>query len=503
MTVARSAFSSGLTDPSCRLLDGDGSAVALLQLLDEADAWSSRLEVEPGERVLLLVPPGIAWARAFFAILAAGAVAVPVCLTSPARELAYIAKDSAARLAIASPPFRALLSEAAALHAEQSPLRVIDAFDLEVDEPTLRRSRPRAASPADLALLLYTSGTTGSPKGVMLSHANLIAQTEALRAAWALGPNDVVLHALPMHHLHGVVVAFLTALRAGASVTMLPKFDAAAVLEGLKRASVWMAVPTMYERLVSLLEARGEGVRGLRLATSGSAALPASLAKRWQRLAGSIPLERYGMTEIGIALSNPLDPALRRVGFVGAPLPSVQTRIVNEQGVDVGDDEPGELWVRGPSVMAGYLGREAETRASFTAGWFRTGDIALRNAGSIRLLGRASTDILKSGGEKVSALEVEEALREHPAIAEIAVLGVPDEEWGERVVAVITAREGRAAECRTELLRAWAKERLAGFKVPKQFVLLASGQSLPRNAMGKVLKSELSALVRGAAGGSS
>jgi len=255
---------------------------------------------------------------------------------------------------------------------------------------------------------------------------------------------------------------------------------------------VWMAVPTMYAKLFEAFDAADDGRRAawsaaagrLRLATSGSAALPVGLAERWRSIAGAIPLERYGMTEIGMALSNPLDPAGRRAGHVGAPLPGVEVRIVDEAGSDAGDG-PGELWVRGPSVFAGYFGDAAATAASFTDGWFRTGDVARRDEGAFRLLGRASVDILKTGGEKVSALEIEEVLREHPAIAEVAVVGVPDPTWGDRVVAAVVATAGQAAACTPEAIRAWAKERLAPFKVPKDVVVL---DGLPRNAMGKVQK---------------
>jgi malonyl-CoA/methylmalonyl-CoA synthetase len=216
------------------------------------------------------------------------------------------------------------------------------------------------------------------------------------------------------------------------------------------------------------------------------AALPASLAERLRAIAGVVPLERYGMTEIGIALSNPLDPARRRPGRVGMPLPTVAARIVADDGAD--GDGPGELWVRGPSVFAGYLGREEESRASFRGeGWFATGDIAERDGeGSIRLLGRSSTDILKSGGEKISALEIEEALREHASVLDAAVVGVPDPVWGDRVVAFVVPREG--AEASAAAIVAFMKTRVAPFKVPKEVRVVAS---LPRNAMGKVQKKEL------------
>jgi malonyl-CoA/methylmalonyl-CoA synthetase len=348
----------------------------------------------------------------------------------------------------------------------------------------------------DPAVLLYTSGTTGKPKGALLTHENLAVQAELLRNAWAFTEDDALLHALPLHHLHGLAISLLTALLAGSRVRMLPRFDAARFAAEILNRSVtsFMAVPTMYQRLFEHLDRAGDlaafaaGARALRLATSGSAALPVSLAARWADLAGAIPLERFGMTEIGVGMSNPLDPAGRRPGWVGPPLPTVELDIVDDAGAPT-ERGPGELWVRGPSVFKGYLGRPEATAEAFRDGWFRTGDVAERaEDGFVRLLGRTSVDILKSGGYKLSALEIEEALREHPAIAEVAVVGVPDEVWGERVVAVVVPAAGREAECRTEPLRAWAKNRLAPYKVPREIIAVAS---LPRNAVGKVVKPDL------------
>ncbi|WP_437576058.1 AMP-binding protein [Sorangium sp. So ce887] len=376
----------------------------------------------------------------------------------------------------------------------------------------------------DPALLLYTSGTTGKPKGALLTHRNLAVQAELLRAAWGFSEHDVLLHALPLHHLHGVAIALTTSLLAGSATRMLPRFDAQRVAAEIARrsATAFMAVPTMYQRLFEQLD-RGDalgfaaGARALRLATSGSAALPVTLAERWRDLTGTIPLERFGMTEIGVGMSNPLDPGGRRAGWVGSPLPTVEARITDDAGnaSEWAPDEVsgeavaqrggaavarGELWIRGPSVFKGYLGREDATAAAFQDGWFRTGDVAERSGdGCFRLLGRTSVDILKSGGYKLSALEIEEALREHGAIAEVAVIGVPDEAWGERVVAVVVAAPGREAECATGPLRAWAKERLAPYKVPRESIVVPS---LPRNAMGKVVKPEIAkAIAAGMSGG--
>jgi malonyl-CoA/methylmalonyl-CoA synthetase len=246
----------------------------------------------------------------------------------------------------------------------------------------------------------------------------------------------------------------------------------------------------MYAKLFAAFDAADEATRErwaaharhLRLATSGSAAMPVTLAERWRTLTGAIPLERFGMTEIGVGLTNPLEPSQRRAGSVGLPLPTVETRVIDDQGHDVSQ---GELLIRGPSVFRGYHGREQATRDAFTDGWFRTGDTVLRqDDGTFKILGRTSVDILKSGGYKLSALEIEEALREHEAVGEVAVVGVPDETWGDRVVACVVKRRDVSGE----ELRDFAKKTLASYKCPKDVVFM---DDLPKNAMGKVQKPEL------------
>jgi malonyl-CoA/methylmalonyl-CoA synthetase len=462
-----------------------------------------------GERVILLVSPGAAWVEAFVGVALAGGVALPLSPLYPPVELEWFARDAGASRLIVSDDLAAV---AAPLAAGRSVLRFEElergaagasaaAFDGAADDP---------------ALLLYTSGTTGKPKGALLTHQNLATQAALLRAAWGISEHDALLHALPLHHLHGVSIALLTSLLAGSATKMLPRFDAvqvaaeiarrATVVPGASTAPIttFMAVPTMYQKLFELVDSGAapagfaDGARALRLATSGSAALPVTLAARWRDLTGAIPLERFGMTEIGVGMSNPLDPAARRPGSVGPALPTVEARITDDVGnaSEWGAGSPsgatsarGELWIRGPSVFKGYLGRQEATAAAFRDGWFRTGDVAERSEdGYFRLLGRTSVDILKSGGYKLSALEIEEALREHGAIAEVAVVGIPDETWGDRVVAVIVAAPGREAECETEPLRAWARERLAPYKVPRESRVV---RSLPRNALGKVVKPDI------------
>ena len=308
--------------------------------------------------------------------------------------------------------------------------------------------------------------------------------------------NDRILLVLPLHHVHGVVNVTLCALWAGAVCEAPGGFEVRATWERLASGDItlFMAVPTIYTRLIAAWDAAdatdqqrwSSGAACARLMVSGSAALPVSTLARWQDITGHVLLERYGMTELGMALSNTID---RRVpGKVGEPLPNVAARLVNDEGHDLPDGQTGELLVRGPQVFLEYWRRADETAASFVDEWFRTGDVAVHEPDGYRLLGRSSVDIIKTGGEKVSALEIEEVYRTHPSIADCAVVGVPDDEWGERVYAAVVGDE---ATLTADGLRVWGKERLAAAKVPSRFVFVAE---LPRNTMGKVTKTDVGKL---------
>jgi malonyl-CoA/methylmalonyl-CoA synthetase len=435
-----------------------------------------------GERVALLVSPGADFATCFFGVLRAGGAVVVLSPLHPAPETRYFCDDAGVRTVLASAD---LADRAAPLAPERSVVLAAEALS----HPRSRFLGPMPLE-RDAALQLYTSGTTGKPKGAVISHANLAVQQNLLRDAWDWRAEDTLLHVLPLHHMHGLAIALLSAVGAGAATRFLPAFDARATWDAMERASVFMAVPTIHAKLVATFDAAEPSTRdrwaahacALRLVTSGSAALPVTVGERWRALTGAYPLERFGMTEIGVGSTNPLDPSARRPGTVGQPLPTVQTRVVED-----------ELWVAGPSVFAGYHQKPDATRESFVADggtrWFKTGDtVAHDDAGYLRILGRTSVDILKSGGYKLSALEIEEVLREHGAVAEVAVVGLPDETWGERVVACVVPRPGRDDECAEDALRGFARERLAPYKIPRQVVLM---RELPRNAVGKVLKPEL------------
>ncbi|MFM8891287.1 MAG: AMP-binding protein, partial [Planctomycetia bacterium] len=297
---------------------------------------------------------------------------------------------------------------------------------------------------------------------------------------------------LPLHHIHGLVNVLCCGLWSGATVDVLDRFDADVVIERVAADAytLFMAVPTIYvklvERLTGLPEAERRrataGVGRLRLMVSGSAALPAGVFAAWESLTGQRLLERYGMTEIGMALGNPYDGP-RLPGTVGRPLPGVEVRLVSESGAAAPDGEPGEIQVRGPGVFREYWGLPDVTTAAFVDGWFRTGDVAVVDAGSYRILGRTSVDIIKSGGYKLSALEIEAVILDHPAVAECAVVGLPDETWGEAVAAAIVPRVG--ADFDVDDLRGFCRERLSTYKRPRRWIVV---ESLPRNHMGKVTK---------------
>jgi malonyl-CoA/methylmalonyl-CoA synthetase len=478
----------------------DASARVAAALLDGA------ADLEEA-RVAFLLPPGLAHVAFQWGVWRAGGVAVPLCLSHPAPELEHVLTDSAASIVVGPGEAAPELDERLAPLAHKLGLRYLTLGEAggggrgtaAGGAQTLRAPSHNlpGIAPTRRALMVYTSGTTGKPKGVVTTHAQLTAQIEALVAAWGWSAEDRILHVLPLHHVHGIVNVLLCALWSGAVCEMLPRFDAEEVWRRFAsgRITLFMAVPTLYSRLVAAWEQApeatrerwSEAARGLRLMVSGSAALPVSVLERWEAITGHRLLERYGMTEIGMALSNPL-VGERRAGTVGRPLPGVEVRRVDEAGRVLGPGEeavPGELEVRGPAVFGEYWGRPEATRQAFrTGGWFRTGDVAVVEAGGYyRLLGRQSVDIVKTGGYKVSALEIEEVLRTHPAVAECAVVGVPDEEWGERVAVAVVPREGE--ELTLEALRTWAKQRLAPYKVP---TLLRLVPELPRNALGKVTK---------------
>ncbi|HVH09229.1 MAG TPA: acyl-CoA synthetase [Gemmatimonadales bacterium] len=442
-------------------------------------------------RVAFLTSPGFGYVATQWGVWRAGGVAVPLATSHPPPELDYVIRDSDAAVVVAD---AALAPRLEAVPAAASLRRLGVAEALATREPD---TLPEVAD-ARAAMILYTSGTTGKPKGVVTTHANLDAQMRSLVTAWEWTANDRILLVLPLHHVHGIVNVLGCALWSGARCELAPRFDAGTTWERFAQGdlTLFMAVPTIYHKLIEAWDAAlparrrawSAGCARMRLMVSGSAALPVRTLERWREISGHTLLERYGMTEFGMALSNPLRGE-RRPGFVGTPLPGVEVRLVDEIGTPVGPGTAGELEVRGATVFREYWRRPEATTAAFRNGWFRTGDVAACERGSYRILGRASVDIIKTGGYKVSALEIEEVLRTHPAVADCAVVGVEDAEWGERVCAAVELAAGQTLTLAD--LRLWAKERLASYKVPQA---LSAVQALPRNALGKVTKPELAKL---------
>jgi malonyl-CoA/methylmalonyl-CoA synthetase len=442
-------------------------------------------------RVAFVTPPDFSYVAVQWGAWRAGGIAVPIATSHPPGEWEYALRDSGASIAVAGDGF----GDSFGRVADDTGIRTLAAAAALGGSGSSRRpSVPLKRR----AMMVYTSGTTGRPKGAVTTHANLASQIRCLIEAWGWTADDRIVLALPLHHVHGIVNVLGCALWAGAVCEMLPAFDARAVWDRLASGepTLFMAVPTIYRKLIQAWEAAppaqqrywSDGAAGLRLMVSGSAALPVSTLERWRELTGHTLLERYGMTEIGMALSNPL-VGERRPGFVGTPLPGVQVRLVDDAGHEVDTGTPGEIEVRGENVFLEYWGRDDATREAFRDGWFRTGDVAVLERGAYRILGRTSVDIIKSGGYKLSALEIEDVLREHPAILECAVVGTPDPDYGERVAAAVELRPGASLDL--DALKLWAKERLAPYKIPRALRVVPA---LPRNAMGKVTKPDVAAL---------
>ncbi len=456
-------------------------------------------------RVALLLPPGPLWATSLLACWKAGVIAVPLAWQHPPAEWAHMLSDAGAGLILSTPDRLSELEqcpgqEARSVMGISDPLEDIDQL-LAGQSPQstdLRALEQKLPVQAEEALLIYTSGSTGKPKGVLHTHAQLSAQIQSLIQAWVWQPTDHIVNVLPLHHIHGIVNVYLCALWSGARITELGGFDSAKVWNAFEQwnPSLFMAVPTIYQRLLQAYQRAEPGLQArwtqacpsFRLMVSGSAALRPELLGEWEQISGQVLLERYGMTEIGMALSNPLE-GKRRAGWVGYTLPGVECRVMNEQGQLCAAGVQGELQVRGPGVFSAYWQKPEATAECFEGSWFKTGDMALFDeSGCFRILGRLSVDIIKSGGYKVSALEIEAEIRQFPGVEDCAVVGLSDPEWGQRVAAVLVMKEGAEKAPELEALRRWGRERLASYKLPSVLLFLSA---LPLNAMGKVNKVEI------------
>ena len=460
-----------------KLLNASQS-IAVTLLSDQTDLQEAR--------VAFLVKPGFDYTSIQWGIWRAGGIAVPLCEKHPYTSIRYVIDDTQATTVIFSQDFFDLLSP---LFSEFN----IRALAIEHVKKNVIGLLPEVSAQRR-AMILYTSGTTGKPKGVVSTHFNIEAQIKTLVTSWKWDKDDHILNVLPLHHVHGIVNILCCALWSGACCEFIEKFDPEKIFEVFCRGEVnlFMAVPTIYYKLIASWNKKDSILRNqisqelikFRLMVSGSAALPISTLTRWKDISGHVLLERYGMTEMGMAISNPYDGD-RRPGFIGQPLPGVRVRILDENNQIVGEGTSGEIQIKGPNVFKEYWNKPEATEEAFIDGWFKTGDIAVWEQGSIRILGRNSVDIIKSGGYKISALEIEEVLRKHPAIKDCGVVGVPDEEWGEIVAASVILDDGLID---LPKLDDWLSDKLPNYKIPRKYLVQ---KDLPRNVMGKVTKKAL------------
>jgi malonyl-CoA/methylmalonyl-CoA synthetase len=485
-------FQQAFKNPSKTAMVEDGQSYSYQLLLEQAQKIASLLldgkEDLNEVRVAFMISPGFDYVASQWGIWMAGGIAVPLCISYPFPSLHYVIEDTDAEIILVGPEYEAILSPYSTTPQKRF-IRLSGDLDANFTElPTVHSDRG--------AMILYTSGTTNLPKGVLTTHATIEAQISTLIQAWRWSSSDYTICLLPLHHVHGIINVVSCALWAGATVEFVHPFDAQKVfdifLQG--KVNVFMAVPTIYFKLISQFESESEerkqeittSLRQFRLMVSGSAALPVSVMEKWRQISGHYLLERYGMTEIGMAISNPYDGE-RKAGYIGQPLPEVQVRLVDETEQELASNQPGEIQVKGPSVFKEYWGKPEATQKAFTAeGWFKTGDIAVVEDGYYRILGRDSIDIIKSGGYKISALEIEEVLRTHPLIQDCGVVGLPDEEWGELVAAAVISDR-----LDSKTLNSWIRERMPAYKTPRKYLFI---DELPRNAMGKVVKNDLKKL---------
>jgi len=472
-----------------------GRKLSYAALRDESGRLAAALMLRgvlPGDRVLVQVDKSADAVLLYIACLRMGAVYVPLNVANTANELDYFLRDSQPRVAVVRPADRALLEPLA------TPAGVQHLETLGTDgEGSLAELARQCAAPHGLtksgaehalAAIVYTSGTTGRSKGAMLTRANLSSNAAALVAAWQFTERDVLLHTLPLFHVHGLFAAINTVLASGSSLVLLPRFDASLVLQHLPDVTVYMGVPTHYTRLLQHAKLDRNICAGVRLLVSGSAPLLAETHYEFLQRTGQTILERYGMTETLMNTSNPYAGA-RKPGSVGPPLPGIAIRITNAAtgAVERAPDVVGALEITGPNVFAGYWRDADKTRAEFTSdGWFKTGDIARIDAeGYVHIVGRAK-DVVISGGYNVYPKEVETELDALAGVLESAVFGVPHPDYGEGVTATVVCKPG-ASLSEPEIIAA-IQVRLARYKVPKRVLLVAE---LPRNAMGKIQKNVL------------
>jgi malonyl-CoA/methylmalonyl-CoA synthetase len=474
------------------------SEISYLQLHQDSNRMAATLQelgVSKADRVILCIQKSLIFVIAHLALQKIGAIAVPLNPGFKKSELDYLLHDADPKLILTEPDKERLIAEidsglTTLMVDTQRSYQDIDFF----------RSAPEEYSrveiePDDTGLIIYTSGTTGNPKGAMLTQKNLVHDAQNIINIWEISKADVLCHALPLFHVHGLCFALHTALLAGAHVIMLDQFSPEGVIDALKNkegeyvCTVFMAVPSMYGKLMDYLGDRKIDVAHMRLWTSGSAPLLPQDFERISKMFGRQPVEREGMTETGMNFSNPLR-GKRKAGSIGYPLPDLEVRIVDpDTGKDVAAGQTGEIWLKGPAVTPGYWRKPEETAKTFEQNWFRTGDLGNMDKDGYYYLTDRIKHIIISGGENISPKEVEVVINRLEDVVESSVVGIADERWGEKVVAAVVTKAG--SNIKPEEIRTHCKNNLHDWKCPKEVVFV---KELPRNTMGKVLKEKAKVL---------
>jgi len=450
------------------------------------------LGVIRGDRVILFIPKSLIFVVAHLALQKLGAIAVPLNPGFKQSEMQYLLGDAQAKLILLDPEKEAFIEEI----APDLTTLVIDSRkpyqDMDIFSTASEEFSPLEISPQDPGLIIYTSGTTGKPKGAVLTSRNLVHDARNIIDIWEIRKTDVLCHALPLFHVHGLCFALHTCLLAGAHVLMLDQFSPARVIEALRRqdgprvCSVFMAVPAMYAKLIEHIEDKKIDFSHMRLWTSGSAPLLAQDFERIHKLFGKEPLEREGMSETGMNFSNPLH-GKRKPGSIGIPLPALAVRLVDPAtGADVVSGQTGEIWLQGPAVTPGYWQKPDETAQTFEQDWFKTGDLGHADSDGYYYLTDRIKHIIISGGENISPKEIESVVNQVHGVVESSVVGMADEKWGEKVVAAVVKDSDTLVSA--EEIQTHCKKHLHDWKCPKEIAFV---EELPRNTMGKVLKEEV------------
>ena len=465
---------------------------SLKEISDRVTNGLMEMGLKKGDRVILFMPKSIEQVVIHIGIQKVGAISVMLNPGFKRDEMDYFLKDTDAKIAIVGKREEALIRSV----DERRPI-----LSVETETPfTERKLFPSSPSQIlhgegssdDPAVLIYTSGTTGQPKGAILTQRNLIQDARNIIQIWEMTETDVLCHALPLFHVHGLCFALHTSLIAGSKIVMMDEFSSENVTDILSRprgelaCTMFMGVPTMYVKMIEKMEGKRRDFHHIRLLTSGSAPLLPKDFERIKEVFGKEPVEREGMSETGMNFSNPLR-GMKKAGSIGLPLPNVEVRIVSpETFEDLKSGEVGEIWLKGPNVTPGYWEKPQETEAAFVNGWFRTGDLGKKDEDGYYYITDRLKHVIISGGENISPKEIESVLDRHQKILESCVIGVPDKKWGEKVVAAIVLKQG--ATLTVKEIEAYCKSLLLDWKCPKEVFFL---EELPRNRMGKVMKEEV------------